>query len=231
MASIQKLKRKTGFVYRVFIRNKGSRHISKIFKSKQLAKEFIRKVEYNVEYEFIHGISPASQKLRLADLIVAYMDNYEGTERVTRQHEVDRWLKLIGNKYISDISKHDIRAGIAKLASGNGLRGNGQNKSTELPRPRANSTLNRNKLVISAVLQFACNEYDLVENVARKIRAKPVNNARMKFLSDQERVKLLSACKQSDWGSLYLIVLMAITTGARRSELLRLTWSDICVFC
>ncbi|MFK5949315.1 MAG: site-specific integrase, partial [Methylococcales bacterium] len=226
MASIQKIKRKSGFVYRIFIRNKGSRPISKIFKSKQLAKEFIRKIEYKIEYEFIHGAAQP-QKIRLADLVVKYMESFEGADPKTRQAEVNRWLKLIGNKYLTEITKHDVRLGLDQLSNGNGLRGNGPNKSTELPRPRANSTINRNKSVISAVLQFACNEYDLQVNVARQIRAKPVNNARMRFLSDKERLKLLAACKQSEWGSLYLIVLMAITTGARRSEILNLTWGDI----
>lgn len=226
MATIQKLKRKSGFVYRVFIRNKGVKPISKVFKTKQLAIEFAHLVEYNAEYEYVHGAAQP-QKILLSDLSDKYLESFTGSDPVTRQAEVYRWVRLIGNKYITEITKQDIRAGLEQLATGNGLRGNGPNKSTELPRPRTNSTINRNKSVISAVLQFACNEYDLRENVARQIRKKPDNNSRVRFLSDEERIKLLAACKRSDWSSLYLLVLMAITTGARRSELVNLTWKDI----
>jgi len=54
MASIQKLKRKSGFVYRVFIRNKGVKPISKIFKTKQLAIEFACRLELKVEHEYVY---------------------------------------------------------------------------------------------------------------------------------------------------------------------------------
>jgi len=226
MATIQKLKRKSGFVYRVFIRNKGVKPISKVFKTKQLAVEFARKIEFKVEYEYVHGATQP-QKIRLFDLVDAYINQFTGSDKKTRRADVNRWVRMIGNKYIADITKHDIRSGLEQLATGNGLRGNGPNKSTELPRRRANSTINRNKSVISAVLQYACNEYDLTVNVARQIPKKPENNERVRFLTDQERMKLLAACKRSEWSSLYLIVLMAITTGARRSELLDLTWDDI----
>ena len=37
----------------------------------------------------------------------------------------------------------------------------------------------------------------------------------------------LNECQNSSWNKLYLIVLMAITTGARKGELERLKWSDI----
>jgi integrase len=42
-----------------------------------------------------------------------------------------------------------------------------------------------------------------------------------------ERERLLAACRASAWRRLYLLVLMAITTGARRGELVALTWGDI----
>ena len=43
----------------------------------------------------------------------------------------------------------------------------------------------------------------------------------------QERAAFLAACKASQWALLYLLILLGITTGARRGELLRLRWSDI----
>jgi integrase len=48
-----------------------------------------------------------------------------------------------------------------------------------------------------------------------------------RFLDDRERKALMSACKKSTWDKLYLVVLMAITTGMRKSELINLRWTDI----
>jgi integrase len=49
----------------------------------------------------------------------------------------------------------------------------------------------------------------------------------VRFLSDEERTGLLNACKASRWPRLYALVVMAITTGARRGELLGLHWRDV----
>ena len=51
--------------------------------------------------------------------------------------------------------------------------------------------------------------------------------AKTRFLDDAERVRLLAACKASTWPKLYLLVLLALTTGARKGELLGLRWEDI----
>ncbi len=53
------------------------------------------------------------------------------------------------------------------------------------------------------------------------------NNAVVRWLSDEERGRLLATCKDSAWPRLYPLVFMALTTGARRGELLKLTWADI----
>jgi len=46
-------------------------------------------------------------------------------------------------------------------------------------------------------------------------------------LSDSEREALLGACKESTWDRLHLLVMAAITTGMRKSELINLRWNHI----
>lgn len=50
---------------------------------------------------------------------------------------------------------------------------------------------------------------------------------RVRFLSADERTRLFEACAQSRSPWLHQIVLMALVTGARKSEILTLRWRDI----
>jgi len=226
MASIQKLTRKSGTVYRVFIRHKGSKTISKVFKSKKLARDYANRIESDLAESLVYG-NTHYMRMQLSELIERYMERYDGVNARDRRAQLNAWLSLIGDRYLPEITKYDVRQGIDRLAKGKVKRGDGRNKSIETKKTRSNSTLNRYKATLSALLQFACDEYDLPVNVARQVRARRENDGRVRFLSEQERSALLSACKQSAWDKLYMIVIMAITTGARRSELLRLKWSDI----
>ncbi len=61
----------------------------------------------------------------------------------------------------------------------------------------------------------------------RSIERQPEHNEKTRFLSDDELDRVLAACKASSWPRLYLLVLAAITTGARKGELLGLRWGDI----
>jgi integrase len=49
----------------------------------------------------------------------------------------------------------------------------------------------------------------------------------VRFLTDDERAALIEACANSHWKPLQTLVLLAISTGARRGELINLKWSDV----
>jgi integrase len=50
---------------------------------------------------------------------------------------------------------------------------------------------------------------------------------RIRFLSDDERDTLLKECEDSDHPHLYAVVILALSTGARKNEILNLRWPDI----
>lgn len=70
------------------------------------------------------------------------------------------------------------------------------------------------------------------ENPVRKV-SKPKDvrpmeqRERVRFLSADERTRLFEACEQSRSPWLYQIVLVALVTGARKSEILTLRWRDV----
>jgi integrase len=70
------------------------------------------------------------------------------------------------------------------------------------------------------------------ENPVRKV-SKPKNDRpmeqheRVRYLSVDERTRLFGACAQSRSPCLHQIVLMALVTGARKTEILTLRWRDI----
>jgi integrase len=64
-------------------------------------------------------------------------------------------------------------------------------------------------------------------NPCRHVQLRKEDNEIVRFLSDSERALLLEACRHAKWPKLYLVVLMGLTTGARRGELTGLRWGDI----
>lgn len=65
------------------------------------------------------------------------------------------------------------------------------------------------------------------DNPVRLLKKLKEPDGRIRWLSEDEKKALLKACKASKWDRLYLLVTMAITTGARQGELLRLRWADL----
>lgn len=54
----------------------------------------------------------------------------------------------------------------------------------------------------------------------RRISKLQEPRGRVRFLSDDERKLLLEACRDSRSPHLYLVVVLALSTGARQSEIL-----------
>ena len=93
---------------------------------------------------------------------------------------------------------------------------------------RTPATVNRYLAVLSHVFTVAIKEWLWVEENPLLKLAKPKEaRGRVRFLSDEERLRLLEACKASDSPILYRVVVLALSTGARRMELLGLCWKDI----
>ena len=97
-------------------------------------------------------------------------------------------------------------------------------------RRRSGATVNRYLATLSHLFTTALMEWRLIDrNPVRDVVKKKEARGRIRFLRDDERAALLNACVKSAWPGLYALVLLAISTGARRGELMRLQWMDVTI--
>jgi integrase len=169
----------------------------------------------------------------LEQLVDAYMRAYAGRDR-TRVATLAAWSALLGERPAFEISDEDVFQALERLRAEparvyGGLDAEGK-RILRKKGPRCAATVNRYHAALMAVFTWSMKQRLAprgFENPARKIERTPEKNGVVRFLTDAERERLLEACRESSWPRLYLLVLMAITTGARRGELLALTWGDV----
>lgn len=155
-------------------------------------------------------------ELTLSNLIDQYMLRYEKKD----QNVISRlkwWADEYGQLKVNEVSEDHIRHGINLLLT----------KGSTGKKGVSPQTTNRFKANLSSVFEFGKDQYHLKGNPCRFIKSKPEGKGRKRYLNEQEQQRLLRAAKNSSWDKLYLVVLMAVTTGARRGELEKLRWSDI----
>jgi len=122
---------------------------------------------------------------------------------------LDWWCKCFGNKLVLQIDEDDVDDGLLQL----------ENRLTD-------STINRYKSTLSAVFIYFI-RHPKYKKLARHTKyANPVrkesvavfqeNPPKERFLDQQEQRVLLENFQKSSWDRLYLLVLMALTTGARK---------------
>jgi integrase len=97
-----------------------------------------------------------------------------------------------------------------------------------LAQTRKSSTVRRYLAALSHAFTIAVKEYQwLSDNPCGKIRKPPEPRGRVRYLSEDERQRLLDACKVSRNPYLHTVVILALSTGARKMELLSLTWRNV----
>lgn len=93
---------------------------------------------------------------------------------------------------------------------------------------RGPATVNRYTAVLSSTLGYAIKKLRwITENPCRNLSRLKESSGRDRILDDEEITRLLDACKQSKSPLLYPIALFALTTGARRGEILNLEWRHV----
>ena len=208
MANVQKISGKRGTSYRVqFMRN--GRRVGQTFPRKKDAEAFLAQI--TVSDDLADALTNVTlTTTTLSQAIRDYLDQYNGRDSSIIQR-LTWWADRLGSKPVGRVTRQQVKAAL------NDLQAEGKQPSTQ----------NRYRSALSSVFVWFNDKHDTKHNPAREVRQQTEDNARTRFLSDAELPRLLAAAKASKWERLHLLISMAIFTGARRSELIGLQWSDV----
>ena len=229
MATITKVKVKGGYKWKALVR-RGNRSKSKTFQLKSSAKAWAAEMEKGDELAIALGQPGAL--ITLEQLAEEYMEAYEGKDH-TREQRVRFWVDSIGKTRLTDITPSLVRRHLDAYSDGKALSYGGigkdfRPKTRQLSKKRSPASRNRMKAALAALLGFAREkEYISGRTATSDVPVLKEDNKRQRYLSDQERDRLLNHCLMSDYDRLYLLVLMGLTTGARLGELLPRKWSEV----
>jgi len=223
--------------YRVQVRVKGRPAQSETFPNRKEAEQWASSIEAAIREgrHFPHAAAKRTSFDALArDYAQTVLADFDPKEKATRVRQLAWWSKQFSGLSLSEITADRISRARDELAAETFTRGKPRKdkKSGELLAPkhykRTGATVNRYMATLSHLFSFAVKERRLVDrNPVSDISRKKEPRGRTRFLSEEERTALLDACAKSEWPALPALVLLAITTGARRGELIGLKWADV----
>lgn len=224
MATIQKRVSADGkSTYRVQIRLKGYAPETATFERKTDATKWANDTEANMRAGRHFGIS---KRHTFKDLATEYEQHAKDKVRLAY------WVSVFGDNSLDTITPARISKQRDKL-----LSEDTQNFSTpatgdpiidakRVKAKRTGATVNRYLASLSSCLNYGVKTLQWIErNPCEKIEKPKESKGRVRFLSDAERVELLKTCEPHK--DLYLAVVLALTTGARQSEVMTLRYSQI----
>lgn len=221
MAYIQKRIHSSGSIsYRARIRVNGSPDKSETFPTKREAKEWALKMESDIRQGRYFGRQESKERT-FGDLFDRYLEkelpkNPQSSKKLKQQ--LLWWNEHLKDYYLCHISSSMISELKDKLLE----------ESTPRKTLRSQSTANRYLAALSGVFRVAVKEWNWIkENPLSNISRFKEGRSRERFLTIEEIEKLLAVCKSIKSPHLYPVTLFAVSTGARRGEILNLKWKDL----
>lgn len=221
MGSITERKTNQGkIVFDAEIRRRGYPTAYKTFKRRTDARCWLQDIESSMRAGS-YTPQAESQRHKLAEAIERYiLEELPKKPRSYRNQKRELlWFKeRIGAKPLGEVSP-------ALLSE---IKGQFLREPTRYGKLRKPSSWNRYIAPLSCVFQMCIGDWQWMDtNPARRIKREPESPGRVRFLSDDERERLLDACKTSRSPNLYPLVVLALSTGMRRTELNFLTWDKL----
>jgi integrase len=221
VATIEKRLSRGRAVYRVKVRLRGHPPADGTFERITDAKRWAAETETRIrEGRWFQQVE--ARRHTLADLIDRYDREYLASARMRskaqRRQHLAWWRIELGATSLADLTPARITAARARLLETTVAR----TKTKLTP-----STANRYMASLAHCLMLGVREYEwLSDSPMRKIASQREPRGRVRYLTAEERASLLRECLAHSQ-TLHDLVLLAISTGARKGELLDLRWSDV----
>ncbi|MCC5794004.1 MAG: site-specific integrase [Chromatiales bacterium] len=221
MATISVLKGKRGVTYQAKVRLRGHPPVSRNFKSKTRAKTWASETEAALRRG--EAVTNEARKHTIEEVVNRFL-----TERPELSKDpvsaLNWWKHEHGHRRLSEITKPwlvEVRAGLVGEPVLNTQDGKTYRQGA--------ATANRRVVYLAAALgkKGALGWGWMLTNPAAGIEKLPEPPGRTRWLTDEERERLIAACRESGDQTLLTLVLCALSSGARVGELLSLRWRDL----
>ena len=204
----------------VIVRVKGYPRQSATFRNMTLAKDWALRTEAAIK-DGRHFKDKESKKHTLKELADRFVEELKDNQFKSLP-EYKRilvwWVDKLGDYKLSEVTPALISEYKSKLIR----------EETHMKRNRSGARANRYLAVLSSAMNTAVKEWGWLEdNPIIKIKKFSEPNGRVRYLDNYERDALIKACENSSNKDLKLVVLMALSTGARKMEIWGLKWSDL----
>lgn len=221
MATIEKRTTNSATSYRAKVRLKGYPTQSATFVRLTDAKKWVQDTESAIR-EGRHFKTSESKKHTVKELVERYIKEIlpqKPKSTIDQKTQLGWWKNSMGSFSLADVTPALITEYRSKLAL---------EKSERKGAKRSNATVNRYCSVLSHAFTIAVKEWGwMQENPMMKIKKLKEPRGRVRFLNDEERERLLEACQESSSPFLYILVVLGISTGARKMEIRSLEWKDV----
>ncbi len=204
----------------VQIRLKGHPPEHGVFENETKANRWIQQTEAAIREGRYFKVAEA-RKHTVGELIDRYILEVMPRKPKSRQQQTTQllwWKKQIGHYVLSEVTPSllvECRESLLKEVTRRG-------------KERSAASTVWYMSAFSHALSIARKEWDWIsESPISKVKKPREPRGRTRFLDDSERERLLQSCKESNNPHLYAIVVLALSSGMRQSEILNLKWSDV----
>ena len=218
MASIREKRRADGSsTFHVQVRVKGTPPVTQTFPRKSDAKRWAAETEAAIRQRRYFSVFEA-QRHTAAQMIERFLTDVLPQRLKQRRDLVSHlswWKSEIGAHLLSELTPSVLSAARDKLSRATTVR----------KKRRAPATVLRIMASLSAVLKVAERDWQWIESSPMAKISKPrAGRGRVRYLTRDERTRLLAACEELAHPYLYTIVVVALSTGMRLGEIMGLRW-------